>query len=65
MGKSKKAKHIITEPKKKSNKIIVSIDPLKCRKFSTDEIGRGVYVSKSGKGKGSYRRREKNAKNYI
>ena len=65
MGKSKKAKHIVTKPKKNDNKIIISVNPLQCRKFSSEEIGRGVYVSKAGKGKGSYRRRDKHIKKYI
>lgn len=34
------------------------------RKFTTSEIGRGVYISKSKKGKGSYNRKSKHKKSY-
>lgn len=34
------------------------------RKFTTSEIGRGQYISKSGKGKGSYNRKSKHKKGY-
>lgn len=34
------------------------------RKFTTSEIGRGTYIGKSKKGKGSYNRKQKYKKNY-
>ena len=40
-------------------KIKVKADPFKGRKFDSDEIGRGVGVHKTKKGKGSYTRKEK------
>lgn len=50
----------------KKDKIIINKNELQlnCRKFTTSEIGRGVGVHKSKKGKGSYRRKDKNNKGY-
>jgi len=53
---------------KKKQKISFSLDvnsiALKRRKFDSDEIGRGIGVQKTKKGKGSYTRKEKYKKNY-
>jgi hypothetical protein len=55
-----------TTPKDKSKlmSFTISVDPFACRKFTTSEIGRGIYISKSGKGKGSYNRKTKHKKSY-
>lgn len=43
----------------KNMKFTIKIDPLKSRKFTTSEIGRGIGVHKTFKGKGSYTRKPK------
>lgn len=43
----------------KNMSFTVKIDPLKARKFTTSEIGRGIGVHKTYKGKGSYTRKAK------
>lgn len=51
---------------KKSKKISFTLDlnqiALNRRKFSTEEIGRGIGIHKVSKGKGSYTRKEKHKK---
>jgi hypothetical protein len=66
MSKNHK-KPIPTEPIKSKSKGIsftISVDPFNCRKFNTSEIGRGIYIGKSKKGKGSYNRKAKHKKSY-
>ncbi|PLS19431.1 hypothetical protein CVD28_03170 [Bacillus sp. M6-12] len=48
---------------KTSNPMRVSfqLNPVKGRKFTTSEIGRGIGVHKTDKGKGSYSRKGRNA----
>ena len=43
----------------KNMSFTIKIDPLKSRKFTTSEIGRGIGVHKTHKGKGSYTRKAK------
>jgi hypothetical protein len=43
------------------NKISFQLNPVKGRKFTTSEIGRGIGVHKSDKGKGSYSRKGRKA----
>lgn len=52
--------------KKKKEKFVINMNELmlNCRKFTTSEIGRGVGIHKSNKGKGSYRRKEKHNQGY-
>lgn len=44
---------------KEKNIITIKIDVMKGRKFTTSEIGRGIGVHKTYKGKGSYTRKPK------
>lgn len=45
----------------KKDKIVINMNELNLnrRKFDSSEIGRGIYVQKPKKGKGSYNRKEK------
>lgn len=43
----------------KSMTFTIKIDPLRSRKFTTSEIGRGIGLHKTHKGKGSYTRKTK------
>lgn len=75
MSKSKKSKPVIMKGKKSKNtkemikdlSFNLSSNPLDCknRKFNTSEIGRGVGIIKSKKGKGSYSRKNNNSCDYI
>jgi len=49
---------------KKIKKIIINVNEIQLnqRKFTTSEIGRGIGVQDTGKGKGSYKRRKKHQK---
>ncbi len=66
MGKNYKKSEPTTKPKNKSKTMsfTISIEPFNYRKFSSSEIGRGIYISKAGKGKGSYNRKTKHKKSY-
>lgn len=66
MSKNHKRSVPTTPPKNKSKSMsfTISVDPFNCRKFTTSEIGRGIYISKAGKGKGSYTRKAKHKKSY-
>jgi hypothetical protein len=66
MSKKHKKSIPTTVPKDKSKLIsfTISVDPFACRKFTTSEISRGIYISKAGKGKGSYNRKTKHKKSY-
>lgn len=48
----------------KTEKIFIDPNQFKDRMFTTSEIGRGVGVHKSKKGKGSYTRRAKHRSQY-
>ncbi|WP_297419753.1 hypothetical protein [Clostridium sp.] len=68
MSKKHKKSIPTTQPKSKSKTNVISftisVDPFNCRKFTTSEIGRGVYIGKSKKGKGSYNRKAKHKTSY-
>jgi hypothetical protein len=66
MSKKHKKPILTTIPRDKSNvmSFTISVDPFACRKFTTSEISRGIYISKAGKGKGSYNRKTKHKKSY-
>jgi hypothetical protein len=66
MSKKHKKPVPTTIPKDKSKlmSFTIRVDPFAYRKFTTSEIGRGVYISKAGKGKGSYNRKAKHQKSY-
>lgn len=57
MSKSKKVQ--IVKVSEKVHLVKIKLDVMKGRKFTTSEIGRGIGVHKTFKGKGSYTRKPK------
>lgn len=49
----------------KNIKLTINPNEIKTRTFQTSEIGRGIGVYDSKKGKGSYNRKEKHKKQYT
>lgn len=54
-----KTMKIVTMKERSNHTIKIQVNPLKGRKFTTSEIGRGIGGHKVKKGKGSYTRKIK------